>query len=126
MRRLLALNRVFPLVTFLVSMAVVVPMVYLIAKAFQADLSTVVDLVWRRRTLDLFTNTVLLAAGVLAVTTSIALPLAWLLTRTDIGFKPVFTLLSVLPLAIPGYMLAYTLMGLGGANGVVTNVFGIS
>lgn len=126
MRRLLALNRVFPLVTFLVSMAVVVPVVYLVAKAFQADFSTVVDLVWRRRTLDLFTNTVLLAAGVLAVTTSIALPLAWLLTRTDIGFKPVFTLLSVLPLAIPGYMLAYTLMGLGGANGLVTNVFGIS
>ncbi len=106
-------------------MAVVIPVVYLVSKAFEADLDTVVSLVWRWRTFELFTNTVLLTAGVLAVTTSIGLPLAWLLTRTDIQYKSLFTLVSVLPLAIPGYMLAYTLMGLTGANGLLFTVFGL-
>ncbi len=106
-------------------MAVVIPVIYLVSKAFEADIDTVASLVWRWRSLELFANTVLLTAGVLGVTTAIGLPLAWLLTRTDIRFKPLFTLLSVLPLAIPGYMLAYTLMGLTGANGLLFTVFGL-
>jgi len=125
MQRFFALNRVFPAVSAMVSMAVVIPVVYLIFRAFQADVGTIVELVWRRRTLDLLSNTALLTTGVLVLTTAIALPLAWLLTRTDIRLKTVFTLLSVLPLAMPGYMLAYTLMGLGGANGLLAVQFGI-
>jgi len=124
MHRLSAPNRIFPLISAIASLAVIVPIAYLVAKAFQADLSTVVDLIWRRRTFNLFVNTLFLAIGVLAVTTTIALPLAWILTRTNIRYKPVFTLLSVLPLAVPGYILAYTLMGLGGANGLVPSLLG--
>jgi iron(III) transport system permease protein len=126
LQRIFALSRVFPVISALVSAAVVIPVFYLVSKAFQADYQTIVGLVWRWRTLELLTNTALLTTGVLALTTAIALPLAWLLTRTDIKFKPAFTLLSVLPLAIPGYMLAYTLMGLSGANGVLATVFGIN
>ncbi len=125
LQRLFALSRVFPAISAVVSLAVVVPVAYLVSKAFQGDTQTIISLVWRWRTFELLTNTVLLTAGVLALTTTIALPLAWLLTRTDVKYKSVFTLFSVLPLAIPGYMLAYTLMGLGGANGVLSNVFGL-
>lgn len=126
MHRMFALNKVFSVVSALVSLAVVIPVIYLITRAFQADFNTIVELVWRQRTLELLTNTALLTLGVLAATTAIAFPLAWLLTRTDIKFKPIIMLLSVLPLAIPGYVLAYTLMGLSGANGVIATLFGVN
>jgi iron(III) transport system permease protein len=125
MHRHFTLSNVFPFVSALVSMAVVIPVIYLITRAFQADIDTIVELVWRQRTLELLINTALLTSGVLVFTTAVALPLAWLLTRTDIKFKPLFTLMSVLPLAIPGYVLAYTLMGLGGSNGVLATLFGM-
>lgn len=67
----------------------------------------------------------MLTAGVLITTTLIAAPLAWLTVRTDIAGKKVLTLLSVLPLAIPGYILAYALLGFGGANGTASLLLGI-
>ncbi len=51
----------------------------------------------------------------------IALPAAWLMTRTDIRFKKVLSFLMALPLAMPCYVMAYALLGLSGyglcANG---------
>lgn len=51
--------------------------------------------------------------------------MAWLTTRTRIRGKAVLTLLSVLPLAIPGYVLAYALLGLSGADGTLARLFGL-
>lgn len=76
------------------------------------------------RNLTLFKNTVLLTVGVLLVTSLIAAPLAWLTVRTDIAGKKILTLLSILPLAIPGYILAYALLGFGGANGTASLLLG--
>jgi iron(III) transport system permease protein len=73
----------------------------------------------------LLLNTLSLAAGTLVVTTVIAFPLAWLTSRTDIPARKLTTLLGVLPLAIPGYVLAYALLGLGGINGTVAQLTGI-
>lgn len=115
----------FQAVSLFVAVAVLLPIVYLIIRAFEADAASIADLIFRYRTFELFRNTVLLAAGVLAVTTLIGYPIAWLLVRSDIKFKGVITLLSVLPLAIPGYMLAYALLGASGSNGLVHQLFGI-
>ena len=80
----------------------------------------------RPRTLTLFVNTAGLAASVLLLTTLLAVPLAWLVVRTDLRFKRFVTWLAVIPLAIPGYVMAYALLGLGGHQGLLARLFEIS
>lgn len=105
--------------------AMLVPLVYLGLRAFEADSATLLDLVFRPRNLQLLLNTLALAAGVVALTTLMAFPLAWLVTRTDIRFKKALTVLGVIPLAVPGYVMAYALIGLGGNYGVLAQLTGI-
>ena len=102
-----------------------VPMIYLVARAFDADAATLVDVVFRRRNLALLGNTLALTACVLAVTTAVALPLAWLVTRSDLRFKGLHSVLGVLPLAVPGYVMAYALIGLSGYYGFASQLLGI-
>jgi iron(III) transport system permease protein len=102
----------------------VLPLVYLVLRALEADLETILGLILRPRTLTLLTNTAALTAGVLVLTTLIALPLAWLTTRTDLGGRRIVNLLAVLPLAVPGYVMAYALIGLSGNFGFMNQIFG--
>jgi iron(III) transport system permease protein len=101
------------------------PLAYLALRAFEADWATVRDLILRPRTTELLVNTALLTFGVLALNTFIALPLAWLTTRTDLAGRQVVNVLAVLPLAVPGYVMAYALIGLAGNYGFMNEVFGI-
>ncbi len=116
---------IFTIPAVAVAVGVAIPFGYLVLQAFQADAEALSSLVWRARNAHLLLNTVLLAGGVLLVTTAIALPLAWLTTRTDIAYKRALTLLGVLPLAMPGYVLAYALLGLGGDHGLVAELTGV-
>ena len=102
-----------------VGTGVLLPLAYLLVRAFQAEAADLAQIVFRARNLYLFANTFLLAAGVLAVGGLLATPLAWLTTRTELKGKRIFTLLGVLPLAIPGYVMAYALLGLSGPDGIV-------
>ena len=108
-----------------VGTAILLPLAYLLVRAFQAEAADLMQIVFRARNLYLFVNTFLLAAGVLAVGGLLATPLAWLTTRTELKGKRIFTLLGVLPLAIPGYVMAYTLLGLSGPHGIVASLFGL-
>ncbi len=101
-----------------------VPIVYLVLRAFDADLVTVQRLVLRERTWTLMVNTVSLTTGVLVLSTIMAVPLAWLTVRSDIRWKRFVTILAVVPLAIPGYVVAYALISLGGANGFLSQLLG--
>lgn len=101
------------------------PMVYLVARAFEADAATLGEVVFRARNLRLLLNTLALTACVLAATTAIALPLAWLVTRSDLGFRRLHSVLGVLPLAVPGYVMAYALIGLSGYYGFANQLFGL-
>lgn len=107
----------------LVAVAMLVPLGYLGLRAFQADPQTVMDLVFRERNLHLLINTLKLSFGVLVATTIIALPLAWLVTRTDMGHRRLLTILGVVPLAVPGYVMAYALIGIGGHYGITAQLF---
>src|SRR5690606_24120705 len=53
------------------------------------------------------------------------LPLAWLVTRSDLGFRRLHSVLGVLPLAVPGYVMAYALIGLSGYYGFANQLFGL-
>lgn len=84
------------------------------------------QIVFRWRNARLFFNTLLLTAGVLAFDLLLATPAAWLTTRIKLKGKRFFTVLCALPLAIPGYVIAYSLLALGGNNGIVAQLFGKS
>ncbi len=111
--------------SLIVAATMLVPLVYLGLRAFEADSATLADLVLRPRNLQLLINTLALAAGVVVLTTVMAFPLAWLVTRTDIRFKRALTIMGVIPLAVPGYVMAYALIGLGGNYGVLAQLTGI-
>ena len=101
------------------------PLVYLVVRALEVDPATLVELVLRPRTLELMRNTASLAALVLVIGTAIAVPLAWLVVRTDIRGRRIITWLAVTPLAVPGYVMAYSLLGLGGYQGVLAQLFDV-
>ncbi len=109
----------------LVGAATLLPLVYLVVRALELDVATLAELASRSRNVRLLGNTAALAGLVLAGGTLIAVPLAWLVTRTDIRGRRLITWLSVTPLAVPGYVMAYALLGLGGYQGVMMRVFDV-
>jgi iron(III) transport system permease protein len=108
-----------------VTVAMFVPLVYLFVRALQADRGQLSTLVFSSRNLDLLINTLLLTGGVLVLGTFLSLPLAWLVTRTALPLRRLVTVLAVVPLAIPGYVMAYALMGIGGRYGVAARLFDV-
>ena len=108
-----------------VVIGVLVPLGYLIARAAEAEPVELAALLFRARNAHLLLNTLGLAAGVLVAATAVAFPLAWLVTRTTVWGARLITLLGVLPLAVPGYVMAYALLGATGANGLMTQLMGL-
>lgn len=126
MPKTLNTHRYFLIPAIFVGIGGLIPFIYLLAKAFSAEGSALTEIVFRWRNARLFFNTLLLTAGVLALNLLLTLPSAWLITRTDLKASRVFTVLCTLPLAIPGYVMAYALLALGGDIGIVAQVFGKS
>ncbi len=110
----------------LMAFAVLIPIVYLVLRALEADPTQLVDIVFRSRNVFLLANTVLLSVAVLLTTTLIGLPLAWVLARTNLRFKNVWMILGALPLSIPGYVGAFSLLAANGPGGTLEAVFGLS
>ena len=109
----------FLLPALLTGGGVVLPLAYLGVRALEARPGVLLDLLSRPKTLQLLTNTLVLLLAVLVLTTLLALPLAWLTTRTDLKGKRFFVLLLALPLAVPGYVGAYTLLAATGPGGLL-------
>jgi iron(III) transport system permease protein len=80
--------------------------------------------------LDVSVNTLIFVLGSSLLSTGLALVLAYLNTRTDIPFKPVFTVLSIVPMMIPHllFSVSWALL-LNPSNGLINtllmNVFGL-
>ena len=103
-----------------VGMVILLPLGYLLIKAFSVRPSEIIGLLFRQRNFDLLTNTLILAMAVVLCSTLIATPMAWLTSSSDLKFKTVFTLAGVLPLAVPAYVTAYALLSLTGFQGQQT------
>ena len=104
---------------------VLLPLSYLILRAFGAESTELREIVFRARNAQLLGSTVLLTVGVLVATTAVALPLAFLAARTDIRPRRFLMLVGVLPLAIPGYVGAYALIAASGQGGTIDALTGI-
>ncbi len=103
-----------------------IPLVYLLIKALSAEGTALMQIVFRWRNAKLFLNTLLLTGGVLVLDLLLATPAAWLTSKINLKGRHLWTVLCALPLAIPGYVTAYTLLALGGNTGIVAQFFGTS
>jgi iron(III) transport system permease protein len=110
-----------------VTIAVLLPIVFLLWQASQAGWSTVWPLIWRGLTWTLLVNTVQLAVIVTCCTAVIACTAAWLIERTTLPGRRFWRAVVVLPLAIPDFVIGYTwssfapaVHGLFGASLVMT------
>ena len=112
--------------TVLVGICGLIPLVYLIVEAFNVQGSVLMENLFRMRTAKLFFNTLLLTLGVLVLDILLMTPAAWLTSHSDLRGKRIFSVLCTLPLAIPGYVVALALLGLGGNNGIFAALFGKS
>ena len=83
------------------------------------------EILGERSTLELVVNTVLLVAGVVAASIAVAVPTAWLVTRTDLPWRRAWAVGAALPLVIPSYVAALCLLGLLGERGLLAQALGI-
>jgi iron(III) transport system permease protein len=102
----------------LIAAAMLLPLVYLCLRTATAG-PDMVALLWRPRTLQLVANTVGLAAVVAGATIVVALPLAWLLARTDLPGRRFWLVALSLPLVIPTYVGAMTFIAALGPRGLL-------
>ena len=107
------------------ALGVLAPLVFLASRALGEGGPDLAALWFRARTGRLLASSLLLAVSVVATTTAISLPAAWLVTSTNLPGRRLFTLAAVLPLAMPGYVLAYAMLGVGGPLGTSAQWLGI-
>lgn len=102
-----------------VAILAALPLGYLVIRAAGAGFDKVADILLRSRTHEIFINSAGLAVAVTALSIIIGVTLAWLTVRTDLPGRKVWAVLTVLPLVIPSYVGAFTLISALGPQGLV-------
>ncbi|HEV3478159.1 MAG TPA: iron ABC transporter permease [Gaiellaceae bacterium] len=97
------------------------PLVYLCVRALGGDAW---DVLARERTFELVLNTTLLVAGVVVATLLVGVPLAWLVTRSDVPGRRIWMVAGALPLVIPSYVAALVLLAALGPRGLLADAVG--
>jgi iron(III) transport system permease protein len=99
------------------------PLGYLVVRASGSGEAW--QIVWRARTLELLWSTGLLVIGVTVAAVAVAVPLAWLVTRTDLPGRRLWAVAAALPLVIPSYVAALCLLGAFGPRGLLREALGV-
>ncbi|MCL0101915.1 iron ABC transporter permease [Dehalococcoidia bacterium] len=111
----------FLITAIIVSAGVLLPIVYLLYRAADAGTGTW-EIVARAQTFNILLRTAGLGLTVTLASAAIALPLAWITVRTDIRFRRIWSVLTVLPLVIPSYVGAFSLITTFGPRGLVQQI----
>jgi iron(III) transport system permease protein len=100
------------------------PLAYLVIRVTGGG-GRALDVLWDESTLHLVVNTVLLVAGVVVAAIVVAVPTAWLVTRTDLPGRRAWAAAAALPLVIPSYVAAFCLLGFFGERGLLQQALGV-
>lgn len=101
-----------------VAAAMLLPAGYLIVRIW-GDAGAAIDVMTSANARRALRDTLLLASTASAGAIAIAIPAAWLTTRTDLPFARWWFVLLSLPLAIPSYVAAMTLVMFAGPRGIL-------
>ncbi|HMR63226.1 MAG TPA: iron ABC transporter permease [Anaerolineae bacterium] len=103
----------------LIATLAALPLGYLIIRASGAGLDKVIDILLQARTHQIFLGSLGLALSVTLTSVVVGVLLAWLVVRTDLPGRKIWAVLTVLPLVIPSYVGAFTLISALGPKGLV-------
>ena len=103
----------------LVAILVTLPLGYLVIRATGAGADQLWHILLRHRTHQIFFGSTGLAATVTLLSIFIGVTLAWLTGRTDLPGRKFWAVATVLPLVIPSYIGAFTLVSALGPRGLV-------
>jgi iron(III) transport system permease protein len=98
--------------------AVLLPLAYLAIRV-AASGGRAWDTIARASTVELVLDTGLLVGAVTAAAIMIGVPLAWLVTRSDLPGRRLIGVAAALPLVIPSYVAALALLGAFGPKGLL-------
>ena len=111
-----------------VAIASFLPVAYLIARSAEAG-SGLPDIVLQSNMLPVFTRTFMLIILVTFFSLLVAIPVAWITVKTDIPLRRALSVASVLPLVIPSFVMATTVIEMYSPKGILQgwlSVFGLS
>ena len=101
-----------------VAISALIPVAYLMIRSLSSG-SEWVDIVFRASTLEVFARTFLLIALVTVISMSVAVPVAWLTVKSNIPLRRVLSVASVLPLVMPSFVMATTVIEMYSPKGVL-------
>lgn len=110
----------FIIVGIIVAFAMLLPLAYLGIRASEAGIDAIHTLV-SFRTLEVFTNSAVLALVVTVLSAVIAVVGAFLTVRTDLPAKKFWSVVFVLPLAIPSFVGSFALIATFAPRGSVVH-----
>lgn len=104
--------------------ALLLPLAYLLVRIGD-DAARALEVLGEASTWRLVWNTVILVVGVVVAAVAVAVPLAWLVTRTDLPGRRAWAVAGALPLVIPSYVAALCLLGAFGERGLLADLLGV-
>jgi iron(III) transport system permease protein len=116
--RLPDLNALLYLGAIFTALLVLVPIIYLAVRAAGSE-GAVTDLISRPRTWEILKRSALLSFSVTFFSALISVPLAWILERTDLPLKRVWTVLTTVPVVIPSYVAGFVTVAALGPRGIL-------
>lgn len=102
-----------------IAIAMALPLLYLLIRASGVGWGKAIDLLARPQTLQIISNSVILAILVTTIAFVISLPLAWLTVNSDLPGQRWWSVLCALPLVFPSYVGSYSLVAMMGPRGIV-------
>ena len=105
----------------LVTAAVLLPPAYLLFRASEGG-GTILTTLTRPSAVAAMWRTVLLTTTVTGACIAVAVPLAWLVMRTDLPFARVWIALLTLPLAVPSFVGGFVMISALGPGGLVQDL----
>jgi iron(III) transport system permease protein len=102
-----------------IAAAALLPLGYLVVRASEAGPGKVVKVLLRPRTIEIFFASAGLALAVALTASVIGVLLAWLTVRTDLPGRRFWAVVTVLPLTLPSYVGAFTLIAFLGPRGIL-------
>jgi iron(III) transport system permease protein len=104
-----------------VSLAVSLPPIYLVIRAAEGS-ESIWEVLTADSTVDALIRTVVLTVSVTVTCIALAVPTAWLVARTDLPFRSVWTVLLALPLAVPSFVGGFIVVSALGPGGLVQDL----
>lgn len=109
------------LMALLVAGLMLLTPIYLVLRALEMGTGAL-DVLFKVSTVEAFGRTALLAATVTLGSATIAVPLAWLTTKTDLPGRHYWFVATALPLVLPSYVAAYLFISIFGPVGILQDM----